>query len=84
MSYHLRPWRLGAIAGSGTVSEMWASNKQAIWSAAVGAALAKLRDGGCVVVSRKLQEYLSAPWVDVVDESGAGDAFACTLAIALV
>jgi len=50
----------------------------------VGTALIKLQGGGCVVISRETQECLSAPRVDVVDKTGAGDAFAGALAVALL
>lgn len=50
----------------------------------VGTALVKLEAGGCVIVNRELQEHLPAPPVPVVDKTGAGDAFAGGLAVALL
>jgi ribokinase len=50
----------------------------------VGTVLIKLRGGGCVMVSRDLQEHLPAPQVHVVDKTGASDAFAGALAVALL
>jgi ribokinase len=50
----------------------------------VGTALIKLRGGGCVVIGREIQESVPAPRVDVVDKTGAGDAFAGALAVALL
>jgi ribokinase len=50
----------------------------------VGAALMKLGAGGCVVVSAGTREYLPAVPVRVVDQTGAGDAFAGALAVALL
>jgi ribokinase len=49
----------------------------------VGAVLVKF-SGGCVVVSRELKQYLPAPQVQVADKTGAGDAFAGALAVALL
>ena len=50
----------------------------------VGAALMKLGAGGCVVVSAGGRERLPAVPVRVVDQTGAGDAFAGALAVALL
>jgi ribokinase len=50
----------------------------------VGAALMKLGAGGCVVVSAGMREHLPAVPVRVVDQTGAGDAFAGALAVALL
>jgi ribokinase len=49
----------------------------------VGTVLVKF-SGGCTVVSREFQEYFPAPQVQVVDKTGAGDAFAGALAVALL
>ena len=50
----------------------------------VGAALMKLGAGGCVGVSAGGRERLPAVPVRVVDQTGAGDAFAGALAVALL
>lgn len=49
----------------------------------VQAALVKLEHGGCVVVTRDLRAAISTRPVQVVDSTGAGDAFAAGLAVAL-
>lgn len=49
-----------------------------------GIAYVKLRDGGCVVASAEGVDWVRAPEVEVVDQTGAGDAFAGGLAWALV
>ncbi|MBX5493005.1 MAG: bifunctional hydroxymethylpyrimidine kinase/phosphomethylpyrimidine kinase [Chloroflexi bacterium] len=46
--------------------------------------LVKLREGGCALVSAARREYLPAPRVEVVDKTGAGDAFAGALGVALL
>lgn len=48
------------------------------------AALVKLSDGGCVIVGDGRPLCLSAPQVEVVDKTGAGDAFAGALAVGLL
>ncbi|MBI4496430.1 MAG: ribokinase [Chloroflexi bacterium] len=50
----------------------------------VRTALVKLGDGGCVVVSAGVRGHIPAPPVTVVDTTGAGDAFAGALAVALI
>lgn len=56
---------------------------RALLACGVGTVLVKLSDG-CVIVNQEFQEYLPAPRVRVVDKTGAGDAFAGTLAVALL
>ncbi|HEV2067634.1 MAG TPA: PfkB family carbohydrate kinase, partial [Thermomicrobiales bacterium] len=50
----------------------------------VGAACMKLPDGGCVVVADNVHERIDPVEVDVVDTTGAGDAFAGALGVALL
>jgi ribokinase len=47
-------------------------------------ACVKLKDGGCVVFSPDVESVIHAPKVEVVDKTGAGDAFAGALAVALL
>jgi ribokinase len=49
----------------------------------VTTACVKLPDGGCVVVRGDLRETFDAPKTEVVDKTGAGDAFAGALGVAL-
>jgi ribokinase len=44
----------------------------------------KLSEGGCLLATRSMTETIAAPPVDVVDKTGAGDAFTAALAIALL
>lgn len=46
-------------------------------------AYVKLADGGCVVTEQQGSAYIAAVPVEVVDSTGAGDAFAGALAVAL-
>ncbi|MDQ2694777.1 MAG: ribokinase [Pseudomonadota bacterium] len=48
-----------------------------------GIAFMKLSDGGCVVVGDNLREHVEGFAVEVIDTTGAGDAFAGALAVAL-
>jgi ribokinase len=48
------------------------------------AACIKLPEGGCVLVEKQQVTHVGAVPVDVVDTTGAGDAFAAALAAALV
>lgn len=48
------------------------------------AALVKLLNGGCVLVGERIREHVAPLQVDVVDKSGAGDAFAGALGVALL
>lgn len=50
----------------------------------VGHACMKLKEGGCVLVSRETVVHVPAVSVEVVDTTGAGDAFAGALAVAVV
>lgn len=50
----------------------------------VKAACMKLGDGGCVIKSAQLSAHVAPVPVDVVDTTGAGDAFAGALAVALL
>lgn len=50
----------------------------------VGVALVKLGEGGCVLVSDDTRAYIPPFPVKVVDKTGAGDAFAGALGVALV
>lgn len=56
---------------------------RALLACSVGTVLVKLSDS-CVAISHKFQEYLPAPRVRVVDKTGAGDAFAGALGVALL
>jgi ribokinase len=47
-------------------------------------ALVKLARGGCVVVTREWKEYVPTAPVRAVDTTGAGDAFAGALSVALL
>jgi ribokinase len=47
-------------------------------------ACVKLKAGGCAVFSADVESVIHAPEVDVVDKTGAGDAFAGALAVALL
>jgi ribokinase len=47
------------------------------------AACVKLPDGGCVFVTKEETACISHVPVDVVDTTGAGDAFASALAVAI-
>jgi ribokinase len=47
-------------------------------------ACVKLKAGGCAVFSSELESVIHAPKVEVVDKTGAGDAFAGALAVALL
>lgn len=49
----------------------------------VGTALVKLPDGGCLVLGQAAAHAVKGPELEVVDTSGAGDAFAGALAVAL-
>lgn len=53
-------------------------------SRGVATACMKLPDGGCVLVRRDLTRRYAAPKSEVVDKTGAGDAFAGALATELV
>ncbi len=46
--------------------------------------LVKSNDGGCICVSRERAFAVRAPQVQVVDKTGAGDAFAGALAVAIL
>lgn len=50
----------------------------------VGAACMKLPDGGCVVVADNVHERIDPVEMNVVDTTGAGDAFAGALGVALM
>lgn len=47
-------------------------------------ACVKLANGGCVMAERDAVHTLKAPAVDVVDKTGAGDAFTAAMAVALL
>lgn len=47
-------------------------------------ACVKLKDGGCVLVNREMQFHVPSIPVEVVDTTGAGDAFAGALAVAVL
>ncbi|SFV26860.1 ribokinase [Devosia crocina] len=44
----------------------------------------KLSDGGCVLATTDVTELIKAPPAEVVDKTGAGDAFTAALAIAML
>lgn len=44
----------------------------------------KLADGGCMLATREMVEKIETVSVDVVDKTGAGDAFTAALALALL
>ena len=50
----------------------------------VGTALVKLSGGGCVVVGEKDKKHIRSIEVESVDSTGAGDAFAGALAVAVL
>lgn len=50
----------------------------------IGIACAKLGDGGCVVTHRESSTHVPPVPVEAVDSTGAGDAFAGALAVALM
>ncbi|MBF2046771.1 MAG: ribokinase [Elainella sp. C42_A2020_010] len=54
-----------------------------LWQQGVQQACVKLKDGGCVVVSQEQKLHIAPVPVPVVDSTGAGDAFAGALAVAV-
>lgn len=75
-------WRLTGIAIESVGAAFRAG--QALVDRGVRTALVKLARGGCVVVTRDWREYLPSAPVQVIDTTGAGDAFAGALSVALL
>jgi len=74
-----------AITGIAINSEneaMLAAKK--LVSGRVGIACIKLSDGGCAFATAQESELIKAPKSEVVDKTGAGDAFTAALAIAIL
>jgi ribokinase len=57
---------------------------QELVGAGVNIVCIKLSDGGCVLATAELTERIKAPPSEVVDKTGAGDAFTAALAIAIL
>src|SRR5699024_2077867 len=75
----------GAIAGI-EISSDTDSERAARMLAESGVEIVciKLSDGGCLLATSGTVERISSPAVEVVDKTGAGDAFTAALAIALL
>lgn len=73
---------LTGIAVEGVDSAMVAGRR--LIEKGVGAAFIKLQDGGCVMVSANDSVHVPAWQAEVTDKTGAGDAFAGALAVALL
>ena len=74
-----------AITGMAISSEteaMLAAKK--LVSDGVGIACIKLSDGGCALATAEESKLIKAPQSEVVDKTGAGDAFTAALAIAIL
>jgi ribokinase len=74
--------RLVGVAVEGVEDAFRAAER--LREAGVGTALVKLGDGGCVVVGEKVHEHVRSAKCEAVDTTGAGDAFAGALAVALL
>ena len=73
---------LTGMAVTGTAEASRAA--RALLERGVGAACVKLPGGGCVVADGELRCLVSVHEGDVVDTTGAGDAFAGAMAVALI
>jgi ribokinase len=83
---HLTPDHAEAAALTGTVGDDDERAQQAaeqLHARGAGTAYVKLRDGGCALAGDDGRAVVRAPEVEVVDATGAGDAFAGALAWAL-
>jgi ribokinase len=83
----ITPNRREAAALSGlpvrTLQDAWKAGN-ALRDRGAGVAFVKMHEGGCVMVDESGAQLLSPPKVAVIDKTGAGDAFAGALAVALV
>jgi ribokinase len=74
----------GTVTGMKVAAEAEAGDAaRRLVAAGVGVAYVKLSDGGCMMGSSEGLERMTAPKVQVIDKTGAGDAFTAAVSVAL-